>query len=52
MTAPNHAEMRARYTAEPIPNCCVCGSALTIARAGGNAATEGNYIFDSPIIPG
>lgn len=32
--------LKKRYTPEPIPPCRVCGAPLTIARAGGGAATE------------
>lgn len=32
--------LRARYSADPIPACSVCGARLSIASAGGGRATE------------
>jgi hypothetical protein len=44
------AELRARYTAEPVPPCRVCGRPLTPEKMGGGSPTEwacGDFIRES-----
>jgi hypothetical protein len=48
------AELRARYTADEVPPCRVCGECLSIQRAGGGEATlyGCSGLEDDPDTPG